>query len=58
MSVITYYDGDTEYQISKAERLLRDAESMLMLRAPKHAEEIRQVRQKLREILIALEGVQ
>ena len=55
MSVITYYDSDAEYQISKAEQLLRDAESMLMLRAPKHAEEIRQVRQKLREILIALE---
>ena len=55
MSVITYYDSDAEYQISKAERLLRDAESMLMLRAPKLADELRHVRKKLREILTALE---
>ena len=55
MSVITYYDGDTEYQISKAERILRDAETTLMLRAPNLANELKQVRKKLREILVALE---
>ena len=54
MSVITYYDGDAEYQISKAEQLLRDAETTLMLRAPKLADELRHVRKKLREILTAL----
>jgi len=55
MSVLTYTNNDTTYHLSKAERHLRDAETTLMLRAPKLAEEIRQIRKKLREILDTLE---